>query len=66
MTLHQGFLGPAASRRLQPFDPETFIKYEDHVVHYRNSPEIIEAMDKYLLTGELPAPGVAYPLLPPD
>jgi hypothetical protein len=46
------------------FPEETFIQYEDRVIRYRNSPEMIEAMDKYLLTGESPRPG-RVKLLPP-
>jgi hypothetical protein len=46
------------------FPEETYIQYADRVVRYRNGPEMIEVMDKYLLTGELPSAAMPITLLP--
>jgi hypothetical protein len=43
---------------------ETFVQFEDEIIRYRNSPEMVEALDNYLLTGEI-TPG-KFQLLPPS
>jgi hypothetical protein len=49
-------------------EPEyTFVLFEggQEIVRYRNAPEMIEALDQYLLTGELPRVGAVFRLLAP-
>lgn len=43
----------------------TFVLNDGEIVRWVNSPEIREALDRYLLTGEVPSAGSSFRLVPP-
>ena len=43
----------------------TFVAKDGALVRYENGPELREALDRYLLTGDVPDAGNGYSLLPP-